>query len=81
MFDIHAFFRLAIPVKPIRPEPNSHTAAGRGTEGKGSGTGIGSIVGSLSTMFGPTRISKYSAYANSGSISITGSIMAVALAK
>ena len=27
----YAFFLLAIPIKPIRPEPNSQTAAGIGT--------------------------------------------------
>ena len=27
----YAFFRLATPIKPIRPEPNSQTAAGTGT--------------------------------------------------
>ena len=26
------FFRLATPIKPIRPEPNNQTAAGTGTE-------------------------------------------------
>ena len=31
--DCHAFFLLAIPIKPIRPEPNNHTAAGTGTAG------------------------------------------------
>ena len=28
---VHDFFRLATPIKPIRPEPNSQTAAGIGT--------------------------------------------------
>ena len=27
----YSFFRLATPTKPIRPEPNSHTAEGMGT--------------------------------------------------
>ena len=27
----YASFRLATPIKPMRPEPNSHTAAGTGT--------------------------------------------------
>ena len=27
-----AFVRLAIPIRPSRPEPKSHTAAGSGTE-------------------------------------------------
>ena len=26
----YAFFRLATPIKPIRPEPNNHVAAGTG---------------------------------------------------
>ena len=28
----YAFFRLATPIKPIRPEPKSQTAAGTGTD-------------------------------------------------
>ena len=31
------FFRLAIPIKPISPEPNNQTAAGTGTSDTGNG--------------------------------------------
>ncbi len=31
----YAFLRLAIPINPRRPEPNSHTAAGTGTAAAG----------------------------------------------
>ena len=31
VLNIYALFLRAIPIRPIKPEPNSHTAAGTGT--------------------------------------------------
>ena len=59
MFNRYTFFLLAIPISPIRPEPNNQTAAGANVSATVSGSTIGingvtAVSGSRMSVSGNT---------------------------